>query len=71
VKRCEWGATRAVIARIRERCTMLSGPVCQGVDRGRGIVWVHPDVVAEASYSEMMQGRLRDAVLRSVHYETA
>jgi ATP-dependent DNA ligase len=47
VGRCEWGATRTVIARIRDRCTMLSGQVCDGVDRSRGVVWIHPDVVAE------------------------
>jgi hypothetical protein len=28
-------------------------------------VWIHPDVVAEITYAELMQGRLRDAVLRS------
>jgi ATP-dependent DNA ligase len=66
VGRCEWGATRAVVARIRERCTMLSGPVCEGVERSRGIVWLHPDVVVEVSYAELMQGRLRDPVLRAV-----
>lgn len=26
VGRVEWGATRAVVARIREHCKMLSGP---------------------------------------------
>jgi ATP-dependent DNA ligase len=66
VGRCEWGATRAVVARIRERCTTLSGPACEGVERVRSIVWVHPDVVAEVSYAELMQGRLRDAVLSRV-----
>ena len=56
VGRVEWGATRAVIGRIRERRTVLSGPVCEGVERGRGIVWIHPKIVAEVSYSELMQG---------------
>jgi len=45
---------------------MLSGPVCEGVERSRGVVWVHPDVIAEVQYNEMMQGRLRDPVLRNV-----
>jgi bifunctional non-homologous end joining protein LigD len=66
VGRVEWGATRAVVARIRERCTMLSAPICDSGERGRGIVWIHPDVVAEVSYSELMQGRPRDPVLRGV-----
>src|SRR5437016_9188038 len=30
------------------------------------IVWVHPDVVAEVTYSELTQGRLRDPLLRDV-----
>lgn len=66
VGRVEWGVTRAVVARIRDRCTLLSGPVCEGAERGRGIVWMHPDVAAEVTCSEFMQGRLRDPVLRSV-----
>jgi ATP-dependent DNA ligase len=66
VGRIEWGATRAVVARMRERCMMLSAPICEGVERDRGIVWIHPDVVAEVSYSELVQGRLRDPVLRRV-----
>jgi bifunctional non-homologous end joining protein LigD len=66
VGRVEWGATRALVARIREHCTMLSGPICEGAERGGSIVWVHPDVVAEVTYSEVMQGRLRDPVLRWV-----
>ena len=55
-----------VVARIRERCTLRSTPICEGVERGRGIVWIHPDVVAEVTYSELMQGRLRDPVLRRI-----
>jgi hypothetical protein len=35
-------------------------------ERGRGVVWIHPDVVAEVSYSELMLGRLRDPVLRRI-----
>ena len=45
---------------------MLSTPIYEGVERGRGVVWIHPDVVAEVTYSELMQGRLRDPVLRRV-----
>jgi hypothetical protein len=29
-------------------------------------VWVEPHAVGEAQYNELMQGRLRDAVLRGV-----
>jgi len=42
------------------------GPICERAARGHGIVWIHPDVMAEVTYSEVMQGRLRDLVLRSV-----
>jgi hypothetical protein len=45
---------------------MLSAPICEAAERGRRIVWIHPNVVAEVTYSELMQGRLRDPVLRSV-----
>jgi ATP-dependent DNA ligase len=55
IGRVEWGATRAIVARIRE-----------GVHDSIGVVWIHPDVVAEVVYSELMQGRLRDLVLRRV-----
>jgi hypothetical protein len=50
VGRVEWGATRAVVARIRERGTILSGPVCEGAERGRGVGWIDPDIVPEASF---------------------
>ena len=46
---------------------MVSAPICEGVERGPGVVWIHPDVVAEVSYSQLMLGRLRDPVLRRIH----
>jgi hypothetical protein len=39
---------------------------CSGVDRVRGVVWVEPTASVEVQYNELMQGRLRDAVLRGV-----
>jgi len=36
-----------------------------GAER-RGIVCVYPDVVAEVTYSELMQGRLRKPVLHAI-----
>jgi hypothetical protein len=41
-------------------------PACSGVDRVRGVVWVEPTITVEVQYNELMQGRLRDAVLRGV-----
>jgi hypothetical protein len=33
-------------------------------ERWRNIVWLEPSVEVEISYSEVMQGRVRDPVLR-------
>ena len=66
VGRVEWGVGRRIVAALRERCTVLSGPVCEGAERSRHVVWVHPEFTAEVQYNELMQGRLRDAVLRGV-----
>jgi len=67
VGRVEWGVSRRIVAELRERSAVLSTPICEGAKRGRGIVWLDPSAVVEVQYNEMMQGRLRDAVLRSVH----
>ena len=45
---------------------MLSSLVCEGADRTGGVIWIHPDVIAEVSYSELMQGRLRDPMVHDV-----
>ena len=65
--RHEWGVSRRLVAALRERCTILSTSVCHEAERSRGIVWLEPTAIVEVQYNEMMQGRLRDAVLRSVH----
>jgi hypothetical protein len=44
VDRVEWGATRAIVARIRERCILLSASVCS-----RGVVWIHPEFTGRRS----------------------
>jgi ATP-dependent DNA ligase len=67
VGRVEWGVSRRLVAALRERCTILSTSVCHEAERLRGIVWLEPTAIVEVQYNEMMQGRLRDAVLRSVH----
>jgi bifunctional non-homologous end joining protein LigD len=66
VGRVEWGVSRRIIAELRERCTLLSSPVCEGVERSRSVVRIHPDTIAEVQYNELMQGWLRDAVLGGV-----
>ena len=63
---CEWGVTRGSVEQIVARCTRRVVPACADAERSRDVVWVEPRVVVEVSYSELMVGRLRDAVLRGV-----
>ncbi len=62
----EWGVTRATVAAVIDRCPTRATPPCSGGDRQQGIVWLEPRAVVEVSYSEVMQGRLRDPVLRGL-----
>jgi bifunctional non-homologous end joining protein LigD len=66
VGRVEWGVSRRIVAELRGRCTVLSGPVCEGAERSRGVVWIHPEFTAEVQFNELMQGRLRDPVYRRI-----
>ena len=52
-----------MVAALRERCVEVKDPACNGVERSRGVVWVKPSVVVEVQYDELIQGRLRNAVL--------
>ena len=40
---------------------------CEGVKRGCRVMWLEPRVTVEVQYNELMQRRLRDAVLRDGH----
>ena len=66
VGRCEWGVSRRIVAELRERIAVRATPACSGIEGGRGVVWVQPRAVAEVQDNEMMQGRLRDPVLRHI-----
>jgi bifunctional non-homologous end joining protein LigD len=66
VGRVEWGVSRTAVADIRGRCVPRTVPACRGAEAGRGVVWIQPTFVAEVTFSELMQGRLRDPVLRSI-----
>jgi bifunctional non-homologous end joining protein LigD len=46
----EWGVGRKAVETVLARSTR--------------VIWLQPRVVVEVSYSEMLQGRLRDPVLR-------
>ena len=65
VGRCEWGVSRSLVTELRERLRMLSTAPCEGAGRQRGVVWLDPRIVVEVQFNELMQGRLRDAVLRT------
>jgi hypothetical protein len=39
---------------------------CKGVEGGHDMVWVEPRVTVEVRYNELMRGRLRDLLLRSL-----
>jgi hypothetical protein len=49
---------------VAERSVELKHAPCDGVERQRGVVWLEPRAVVDVQYNELMQGRLRDAVLR-------
>ena len=66
VGRCDWGVTRGSVEQIVSRCTRRVVPACRDAERSRGVLWVEPRVVVEVSYSELMQRRLRDPVLRGL-----
>jgi hypothetical protein len=51
VGRCESGVNRRVVADLRGRCTLLSGPVCEGAERSRGGVWIVPQFAVEVQYN--------------------
>jgi hypothetical protein len=52
--------------RVREPVSVNEVNESDNAERMRGVVWVQPSVVVEVSYSEVMQGRLRDPVLRRI-----
>jgi bifunctional non-homologous end joining protein LigD len=62
----EWGlglrTAEALLRRGRERSTSPFHDFHQS----RGVTWVEPTVVVEVTYSELMEGRLRDPVYRGI-----
>jgi bifunctional non-homologous end joining protein LigD len=62
----EWGVRRALIAELLERARVVRrSPFHDGPDT-RLAVWLEPRVKVELAYNEMMEGRVRDPVLRAV-----
>jgi ATP-dependent DNA ligase len=71
VCRVEWGVTRGAIERVLAGARRRITPACTDAERWRDVVWLKPRVVVEVTYSELMEGRLRDPVLRTVGGPTA
>jgi bifunctional non-homologous end joining protein LigD len=62
----EWGVRRGVLADLLERSrVVLHSPFHDGPDTRRA-TWLEPCVRVELTYNELMEGRLRDPVLRSM-----
>jgi hypothetical protein len=62
----EWGVGREVVEMLVDR--LGARPTSPFTDhrRHRDVVWVEPRVSVEVSYSEIVNGWLRDPVLRHV-----
>jgi ATP-dependent DNA ligase len=66
VGRVEWSVTRATVEGIRERCAVRATPACDTADGARSVILIEPRLVAEVTFSELMQGRLCDPMMRDV-----
>lgn len=71
VGRCEWGVSRRIVAAIRDRCKQTRAPACDNPEHARHVIWIEPKTTVEVQYNEMMQGWLRNAVLRGVETSRA
>jgi hypothetical protein len=50
---------------IRDGSAQRAMHVSDGAGHPRNFIWLEPSVVLKVSFSEVMQGRLRGAVLRA------
>jgi ATP-dependent DNA ligase len=65
----EWGLFRQVVEELVTGVEGLVRPNSPFADlkrAGSDVVWLEPRLVAEVSYSELMEDRLRDPVLREL-----
>jgi hypothetical protein len=65
----EWGLFRQVVAELVgavEGLVRSTSPFAD-LTRARDVTWLAPRLVAEVSYSELMEDSLRDPVLRELH----
>ena len=64
----EWGLFRWVVAELEASVEGLMQPTSPFADlrRATDVTWLAPRLLAEVSYSELMEDRLRDPVLREL-----
>ena len=65
----EWGLFRQVVTQLVASVEGLVSPTSPFADleRAPSVTWLEPRLVAEVSYSGVMEDRLRDPVLRELH----
>lgn len=63
----EWGVRRAVVEAVMDRGPVLGKSRFADVRRNRDVTWVQPRVRVAVTFSEIVGGRLRDPVLRSIN----
>ncbi len=56
----EWGIGRLTVAELLEQCPFHDPP------RVRRVTWLEPKIRIAVTYNELMEGRLRDPVLRGI-----
>ena len=65
----EWGLFRQLVTELVagvEGLVRSSSPFADLKRASSDVVWLEPRLVAEVSYSELMEDRLRDPVLREL-----
>jgi bifunctional non-homologous end joining protein LigD len=60
----EWGVGRALVEALTEHVPTRTGSPFTDHRRHRGVVWMEPRVVVEVTFAELVNGWLRDPVLR-------
>jgi bifunctional non-homologous end joining protein LigD len=62
----EWGLGLRTARELLRRARQRSTSPFHDFDLSRGVTWLEPTLVVELTYSEIMEGRLRDPVYRSL-----
>ena len=65
----EWGLFRQLVGELVtgvEGLVRATSPFADPKRTSSDVVWLEPRLVAEVSYSELMEDRLRDPVLREL-----